>query len=82
MPTKTLAQRLAETTREALIEALIEAGANRTRAAEALGISPRQMFRLVAERLTSHDMNVILDACRKNGSLDARSANSGGWGDG
>lgn len=55
----TLADRLRAETRRILLETLLQTSGNVTRAADELGLSVRQTFRLKADLLTSHDIKVI-----------------------
>lgn len=70
----TLREALAQTRRETIINALLEARNNRTHAAELLGVDARTVFRFVAEELTDHDRNVIAAKCAESGGIDPKSA--------
>lgn len=69
----TLNEQIREKRREIVRNALVRAGGNRTRAAAELGLSIRQMFRICAEELTDHDMNVISTKCSESQSIDPKS---------
>ena len=73
----TLAQQVALKRREIVMAALVKTGGNRSRAAAELGLSARQMFRIVAEELTDHDLNVIVKTCSDSGTLDPKSLAGG-----
>ncbi len=70
----TLAEQIRVYRRQIVTDALVLSRGNRTQAARELGVTPRQMFRIVAEELTDRDIKVIAAKCAECGGIDPKSA--------